>query len=246
MKAKLVIDNLNEANSIYDERENNGDRFTRNIYADRHQEKNWGRDEKDRAPVPAAPKLPKERKPRKKYPPALWNKRKYEKWVKDMSWYEGDEVPSDFGYEMAQNANHEPGLLNYMYNVIKKEGESGMVDPLERIQWDIEGAMSESNLPVGSDYDSRAPYNEQNLTYELIRDSIGIGMQPNDSNDETIYIEDVVLDELIANELGLDYMEMEEDGDVIEILDVENDNNNALIRTNHGNVSIPHYELLNI
>jgi len=39
---------------------------------------------------------------------------------------------------MARNAKFEPGLIEYVRNMIRREG--GDETPLERIQWDIEAA----------------------------------------------------------------------------------------------------------
>lgn len=99
---------------------------------------NIGRAAMPVADVEKNSKVPKEKGPRV---PSLWNRRKYDKWIKEMSWREkadddNDEEYADFGYEMAQNAKYEPGLIDYVRNVIKRE--YGDESPLERIQWDIE------------------------------------------------------------------------------------------------------------
>jgi len=58
-----------------------------------------------------------------------WNKKAYDKWIKDMSGNGG----ADNAYDMAQNAKFEPGLLDWVKkNICYDE------TPLERIQWDIE------------------------------------------------------------------------------------------------------------
>jgi len=58
-----------------------------------------------------------------------WNKKLYDKWIKDMSSNGG----AEHGYDMAQNAKNEPGLLDWVKkNICYDE------TPLERIQWDIE------------------------------------------------------------------------------------------------------------
>lgn len=67
-----------------------------------------------------------------------WNKRKYDKWIKDMA-SGGDSSMADYGYEMAQNAQWEPGLIEYVRNMIRREGN--LESPLERIQWDIEAHL---------------------------------------------------------------------------------------------------------
>jgi hypothetical protein len=58
-----------------------------------------------------------------------WNQREYDKWIKSMAGDGGAEN----AYDMAQNAKHEPGLIDWVKrNVVYDE------TPLERIQWDIE------------------------------------------------------------------------------------------------------------
>jgi hypothetical protein len=58
-----------------------------------------------------------------------WNQREYDKWIKSMAGDSGAEN----AYDMAQNAKHEPGLIDWVKrNVVYDE------TPLERIQWDIE------------------------------------------------------------------------------------------------------------
>lgn len=60
---------------------------------------------------------------------AQWNKRKYDRWIKDSASNGG----ADNAYDMAQNAKWEPGLLDYVRrNLVYTE------TPLQRIQWDIE------------------------------------------------------------------------------------------------------------
>ena len=59
-----------------------------------------------------------------------WNIRKYNKWIKDMSSNGG----ANNAYDMAQNAKHENGLLDF----VRKSVVHGEESPLERIQWDIE------------------------------------------------------------------------------------------------------------
>ena len=72
----------------------------------------------------------------KKVKKVKWNQRKYDKWISDLA-YDNDGVGqgSSYGFEMAQNAKHEPGLIDFVKR--SNRGE----DPLQRIQWDIEAAM---------------------------------------------------------------------------------------------------------
>ena len=65
-----------------------------------------------------------------------WNQKQYDKWISDLA-YDNDGMGQDssYGYEMAQNAKFEPGLIDWVKKNFRGE------DPLQRIQWDIEGAM---------------------------------------------------------------------------------------------------------
>ena len=72
----------------------------------------------------------------KKVKKVKWNQRKYDKWVSDLAYdNDGGGQDSSYGFEMAQNAKHEPGLIDFVKR--SNRGE----DPLQRIQWDIEAAM---------------------------------------------------------------------------------------------------------
>jgi len=69
-----------------------------------------------------------------------WNEESYDKWVEEMSFgYEESGKDNDYGYEMAQNAKREKGLLRYIRYKIREDG--GDETPLERIQWDIEALL---------------------------------------------------------------------------------------------------------
>lgn len=241
MKAKLVIETLSESNSIYDPREENGDRFTRNFYADRRREPNWGKGSKESKPEIKPPRIPK---PIKKRIPSLWNKKKYQSWIKDMSWYEGDEEPGNFGYEMAQNASHENGLIDYVNNVIKREG--GDENALDRIQWDIEGNMNEygsGRLPAGADDDHRAPYNQKDSSYNLeLRD----GEFVLHNNDETFQFDHADVDELLAALLDIDIEELKQDGESIIIYNVDSYDDYAKVATDKGEVDVDYRDLEDI
>jgi hypothetical protein len=58
-----------------------------------------------------------------------WNQKKYDQWLEDMAANGGAEN----AFDMAQNAKNETGLIDW----VKKEFRGD--DPLQRIQWDIEG-----------------------------------------------------------------------------------------------------------
>jgi hypothetical protein len=72
----------------------------------------------------------------KKVKKVKWNQRKYNKWISDLA-YDNDGVGQDssYGFEMAQNAKHEPGLIGWVLKQYRGE------DPIQIIQWDIEAAM---------------------------------------------------------------------------------------------------------
>jgi hypothetical protein len=57
-----------------------------------------------------------------------WNKKEYDKWIKDMSSNGG----AEHAYDMAQNAKQDPSLLDFVRK--NNPGE----DPLAVIQWAIE------------------------------------------------------------------------------------------------------------
>lgn len=135
MKAKLVAESLSEGR--YD-KDDETPRFSGMGGRYKPDMRNWYEKEENQVHKPII-KEPKQRKERKKSPLSLWNKAKYNKWIKNMSWFECDEAPDDFGYEMARNAEYEDGLIDYVRNIIKREG--GDEDPLERIQWDIESNL---------------------------------------------------------------------------------------------------------
>ncbi len=63
-----------------------------------------------------------------------WSQKKYNQWLEDMSSNGGAEN----AFDMAQNAKNEPGLIDWVKKSFRGE------DPLQRIQWDIEG-YAESN-----------------------------------------------------------------------------------------------------
>ena len=72
----------------------------------------------------------------KKVKKVNWNQRKYDKWISDLTYdNDGGGQDSSYGFEMAQNAKFEPGLIAFVKR--SNRGE----DPLQRIQWDIEAAM---------------------------------------------------------------------------------------------------------
>ena len=62
-----------------------------------------------------------------------WNRKKYDQWIEDVASNDGWKN----AYDMAQNAKHEPGLLQWAKKEFRGE------DVMQRIQWDIE-AFAES------------------------------------------------------------------------------------------------------
>jgi hypothetical protein len=73
-----------------------------------------------------------------------WNQKKYDQWLEDVASNDGWKN----AYDMAQNASSEPGLINW----VKKEFRGD--DPLQRIQWDIEG-FSESVVTEANTNENR-------------------------------------------------------------------------------------------
>lgn len=61
-----------------------------------------------------------------------WNPTSYKKWIKQVASNGG----KNHSYDMAQNAKHESGLMDYVKKQIRRDG--GDETALERIQWDIE------------------------------------------------------------------------------------------------------------
>jgi len=57
-----------------------------------------------------------------------WNQKMYDQWIKDVASNDGWKN----AFDMAQNAKHEPGLLQWAKKMFRGE------DPMQRIQWDIE------------------------------------------------------------------------------------------------------------
>ena len=62
-----------------------------------------------------------------------WNRKKYDQWIEDVASNDGWKN----AFDMAQNAKHEPGLLQWAKKEFRGE------DVMQRIQWDIE-AFAES------------------------------------------------------------------------------------------------------
>ena len=67
-----------------------------------------------------------------------WNRKKYDQWIEDVASNDGWK----HAYDMAQNAKHEPGLLQWAKKEFRGE------DPMLRIQYDIE-AFAESVVTEG-------------------------------------------------------------------------------------------------
>jgi len=80
----------------------------------------------------SSPEWAEERADHARKYPFRWNQREYDKWIKGMAGNGG----ARHSFDMAQNALHEPGLIDWVKKQLKKEYRSET--PLERIQWDIE------------------------------------------------------------------------------------------------------------
>ena len=79
-----------------------------------------------------------------------WNLKKYNQWLEDVASNGGWEN----AYDMAQNAKHEPGLLDWAKKEFRGE------DVMQRIQWDIE-AFAEST-------------DTKKLTWDSLKESLGL------------------------------------------------------------------------
>ena len=100
-------------------------------------------------------------KAKAKAPKVRWTQKKYDRWIDDVSSNEGWRN----AYDMAQNANNEPGLIDW----VKKNVVFNDETPLERIQYDIE-AMAESwigTYPYKSIIDKWTPPNLVDFAKEL-------------------------------------------------------------------------------
>ena len=101
-----------------------------------------------------------------------WNLKKYNQWLEDVASNGGWEN----AYDMAQNAKHEPGLLDWAKKEFRGE------DVMQRIQWDIE-AFAEST-------------DTKKLTWDSLKEALGIneakkmsiGDQGVDYNDNIVEI----------------------------------------------------------
>ncbi len=64
-----------------------------------------------------------------------WNQKKYDQWLEDVASNDGWKN----AFDMAQNAKNEPGLIDWVEKQFRGD------DPLQRIQWDIEGFAESFN-----------------------------------------------------------------------------------------------------
>ena len=92
-----------------------------------------------------------------------WNYKKYQQWVDDVASNDGWR----HAYDMAQNAKHEPGLLQWAKKEFRGE------DVMQRIQWDIEAyaesVVTEKKLKfkVGDFIKKKKKYGGGALSYEI-------------------------------------------------------------------------------
>lgn len=68
-----------------------------------------------------------------------WDTKKYQKYLEMFLPQDGEEVEDDYARDMAENAQYEDGLIDFVKRKIEREG--GREKPLQRIQWDIEALM---------------------------------------------------------------------------------------------------------
>jgi len=120
-----------------------------------------------------------------------WNQKKYDQWLEDVASNDGWKN----AYDMAQNAKHEPGLLDWAKKAFRGE------DVMQRIQWDIE-AFAESvvneekiKYAKGKTYQSSGHwtvYVDSNSSGFDIRvnHSAGWRLDPHDEKEETLELLD--------------------------------------------------------
>ena len=101
----------------------------------------------------------------KKVKKVKWTQKKYDQWLEDVASNDGWKNAGD----MAQNAKHEPGLLDWAKKAFRGE------DVMQRIQWDIE-AFAEAELGIKHSVvgESESVVTESKLTWDSLKESLGI------------------------------------------------------------------------
>lgn len=120
-----------------------------------------------------------------------WNRKKYDQWLEDVASNGGWEN----AYDMAQNAKHEPGLLQWAKKEFRGE------DVMQRIQWDIE-AFAESVVTEGKIKYSKGKTYQSSGHWTVYVDSNSSGfdirvnhsagwrLDPHDEKEETLELLD--------------------------------------------------------
>lgn len=99
------------------------------------------------------------------------------------------------------------------------------------------------NLPMGAQEDSRAPWNEEDTVYSIVKSDNSLILL---IDDEPKRFDPAVIDELLADLLDVNLQHLEEENDNIIIYAVQNHNGYAKIETNFGEVDIPYSELVHL
>lgn len=103
------------------------------------------------------------------------------------------------------------------------------------------------NYPIGAENDPNAPWNQEDDFWgnEFIVDLNQYGevaLSYND-NDKNTTIDPYYMDEFLADKLYLDFEELEENGETIEIKDIVEIDNKMMFYTDKGVVTVDYDEL---
>lgn len=99
------------------------------------------------------------------------------------------------------------------------------------------------NLPMGAQEDSRAPWNEEDSVYSIVKSDNSLILL---IDDEPKRFDPAIIDELLADLLDVNLEKLEEEGDNIIIYAIQNHNGYAKIETNFGETDIPYSELAHL
>lgn len=105
--------------------------------------------------------------------------------------------------------------------------------------------------PMGAEFDSAAPWNEPDVheDFDVDLDKYGYvtlikrWYSNRNEGEDTYTIDPEKMDKLIASKLDLDYEQMEEEGEIVEIYSIEEENHSYKFVTNVGDATISSGEL---
>lgn len=137
-----IVDSVNDFRDLYIA-EKEGDTATANRLRMKYKKSHWDKEDIDKAVLKAKNQVEESIEAKKQQAlekkqqalekrKAAWNKARYNKWIKEQAGNGGWE----HAYDMAQNANYEKGLIEYVERMEEREGTYN--EALDRIQWDIE------------------------------------------------------------------------------------------------------------